>query len=183
MHPLRFRVLSKAVLAARATDARCSARSTSRCGGRWRRPRSRRNPGPGEDDLRIYRKMVEKSLSFSEVLDIYGFRIVVNGARTAISRSARCTRCTSRCPASSRTTSPSQAQRLPVAAHDLLGRLARRSNSRSARRKCTASPRPGSPRTGCTRPTTPASPKCSRARTSGCSRCSRSSSRPAIRSK
>jgi guanosine-3',5'-bis(diphosphate) 3'-pyrophosphohydrolase len=46
----------------------------------------------------IYRKMRDKHLSFSQVLDIYGFRVVVETCRPATWRWARCTRSTSRCP-------------------------------------------------------------------------------------
>jgi len=79
MHPLRYRVLSKAVLAARGNRrevlgkihesvrrALASAKIKAEIEGREK------------TIFGIYRKMVEKSLSFSQVLDIYGFRIVVN---------------------------------------------------------------------------------------------------------
>ena len=56
----------------------------------------------------IYRKMREKHLSFAQVNDIFGFRIVVaDAARVLHRRSACCTSCTSRCRAASRTTSRS----------------------------------------------------------------------------
>jgi len=44
----------------------------------------------------IYRKMIEKHLSFSQVLDIYGFRVIVD-------TDAECTHSTNHCRASSRT--------------------------------------------------------------------------------
>jgi GTP pyrophosphokinase len=51
--------------------------------------------------------MDEKRLSFAQVNDIYGFRIIVPDVITATPRWACCTSCTSRCRAASRTTSPS----------------------------------------------------------------------------
>jgi (p)ppGpp synthase/HD superfamily hydrolase len=54
----------------------------------------------------IYRKMDEKHLSFAQVTDIYGFRIIVPDVIDCYTAWACCTSCTSRCPASSRTTSP-----------------------------------------------------------------------------
>jgi hypothetical protein len=55
----------------------------------------------------IFRKMKDKHLSFSQVLDIYGFRVVVDNVPTCYLALVPCTACSSRCPASSRTTSPS----------------------------------------------------------------------------
>ncbi len=79
LYPLRYRTISKAVRAARGNrrevvnkilesikqklaDAGLDATITGR----------------EKHIYSIYKKMVEKSLSFSEVLDIYGFRVVVN---------------------------------------------------------------------------------------------------------
>ncbi len=79
MHPLRYRVLHKAVLAARGNrrevlskinDAVRRALSSAKIKAEVH--------GREKTIFGIYRKMVEKSLSFSQVLDIYGFRIVVN---------------------------------------------------------------------------------------------------------
>jgi guanosine-3',5'-bis(diphosphate) 3'-pyrophosphohydrolase len=50
--------------------------------------------------------MLDKRLSFSQVLDVYGFRVSCATCPPPISRSGHCTGCTSRCRASSRTTSP-----------------------------------------------------------------------------
>lgn len=78
LHPLRYRTLHKAVLAARGNrrevlgkifesvrKALASAKIKAEVYGREK------------TIYGIYRKMVEKHLSFSEVLDIYGLRIVV----------------------------------------------------------------------------------------------------------
>jgi RelA/SpoT family (p)ppGpp synthetase len=79
MHPLRYRVLKKAVLAARGNrrevlgkihDAVRRALAQAKIKAEIR--------GREKTIYGVYRKMVEKSLSFSQVLDIYGFRIVVN---------------------------------------------------------------------------------------------------------
>jgi RelA/SpoT family (p)ppGpp synthetase len=79
MHPLRFRVLSRAVLGARGNRREVLGKiheSVRRAlaGGKIKAEIQ----GREKTIFGIYRKMVEKSLSFSEVLDIYGFRIVVN---------------------------------------------------------------------------------------------------------
>jgi len=77
MHPMRYRVLSKAVLAARGNRREVLGKiheSVRRAlvGGKIKAEIQ----GREKTIFGIYRKMVEKSLSFSQVLDIYGFRIV-----------------------------------------------------------------------------------------------------------
>ncbi|GAB4171153.1 MAG: bifunctional (p)ppGpp synthetase/guanosine-3',5'-bis(diphosphate) 3'-pyrophosphohydrolase [Rhodocyclaceae bacterium] len=81
LHPLRYRVLAKAVQAARGNRRELV--------GKILEAIKRRLPELGieaevygrEKHLySIYRKMREKSLSFSQVLDIYGFRIIVKDA-------------------------------------------------------------------------------------------------------
>jgi len=82
-HPLRYRVLSKATRAARGNRREvvgkievaikaqlAEAGVTASISGREKHIYS------------IYRKMIEKHLSFSEVHDIYGFRVVVKDAPT-----------------------------------------------------------------------------------------------------
>ncbi len=77
-YPMRYRVLSKAIKAARGNRREVV--------GKVRQSLIERLPQWGlEADIQgreknlysIYRKMVEKHLSFSQVLDIYGFRVVV----------------------------------------------------------------------------------------------------------
>ena len=80
MHPLRHRVLSRAVLAARGNRREVlgkihEAVRKALAGAKIKAEIQ----GREKTIFGIYRKMVEKSLSFSEVLDIYGFRIVVHG--------------------------------------------------------------------------------------------------------
>ena len=131
-------------------------------------------------------KMREKHLSFAQVSDIFGFRLVVatlpecylalgvlhqlykpvpKGASRTTSRSRRPT-------ATSRCTPPWSARWAP------------RSSSRSAPPRCTRWPRPASPRTGCTRPAGSEAPD-TRPDTSiwarcGCSRWSTSRARRVI---
>jgi GTP pyrophosphokinase len=80
MHPLRFRVLSKAVLAARGNRREVLGKINESVRRALASAKIKAEiQGREKTIYGIYRKMVEKSLSFSEVLDIYGFRIVVNG--------------------------------------------------------------------------------------------------------
>ena len=65
----------------------------------------------------IHQKMLSKKLKFEEVLDIYGFRVIVNSVPACYAALARCTACISRAPEKSKTTSPSPIQRLQIAAH------------------------------------------------------------------
>jgi hypothetical protein len=131
----------------------------------------------------IYKKMQDKNLSFSKVLDIYAFRVIVKDAPPAISRWARSTACTSRFRASSRTTSRSPR---PTAISRCTPRCsvpsAARSRFRSAPRRCIALPKPVSPRTGCTRAPTRSSRSCSARPINGCRACSTCSPRAATRS-
>ena len=77
-YPLRFAVLSRAVKAARGNRREVV--------GKVLKALEERLPqwgiaadifGREKNLFSIYRKMVEKSLSFSQVLDIYGFRVIV----------------------------------------------------------------------------------------------------------
>ena len=79
IHPLRFRVLSKAVLAARGNRREVLGKIHESVRRALAQAKIKADiQGREKTIFGIYRKMVEKSLSFSEVLDIYGFRIVVN---------------------------------------------------------------------------------------------------------
>ncbi|MDD5250770.1 MAG: bifunctional (p)ppGpp synthetase/guanosine-3',5'-bis(diphosphate) 3'-pyrophosphohydrolase [Rhodocyclaceae bacterium] len=83
LYPLRYRVLSKALKAARGNRREVV--------GKILEAVKKRLPAAGieaevigrEKHLySIYRKMREKSLSFSQVLDIYGFRVIVKDVPT-----------------------------------------------------------------------------------------------------
>jgi guanosine-3',5'-bis(diphosphate) 3'-pyrophosphohydrolase len=79
MHPLRHRVLSKAVLAARGNRREVLGKIHEAVRRALAAAKIKAEiQGREKTIFGIYRKMVEKSLSFSEVLDIYGFRIIVN---------------------------------------------------------------------------------------------------------
>mgnify|MGYP001319996850 CR=1 FL=1 len=79
MHPLRYRVLHKAVLAARGNRREVLGKINEAVRRALAQARIKADiQGREKTVYGIYRKMVEKSLSFSQVLDIYGFRIVVN---------------------------------------------------------------------------------------------------------
>jgi len=79
MYPNRYRVLQKAVLAARGNRREVVSRITD--GVRAALPAAGIDAevyGREKTLFGIYRKMVEQKKSFSEVLDIYGFRVVVH---------------------------------------------------------------------------------------------------------
>jgi len=78
IHPLRHRVLSKAVLAARGNRREVLGKIHEAVRRTLAQSKIKAEiQGREKTIYGIYRKMAEKSLSFSQVLDIYGFRIVV----------------------------------------------------------------------------------------------------------
>ncbi|GAB4471329.1 MAG: bifunctional (p)ppGpp synthetase/guanosine-3',5'-bis(diphosphate) 3'-pyrophosphohydrolase [Burkholderiaceae bacterium] len=78
LHPLRYRVLHKAVLAARGNRREVLGKILQSVRKTLANAKLRAEVYGREKTLYgIYRKMEEKRLSFSEVLDVYGFRIVV----------------------------------------------------------------------------------------------------------
>lgn len=83
LYPLRFKVLSKAVRAARGNRREVVGKLLGAI--QERLPQWQIDAevwGREKHVYGIYRKMVEKHLSFSQVLDIYGFRIVVKDIPT-----------------------------------------------------------------------------------------------------
>ena len=78
IHPMRFKVLSKAVKAARGNRRELLGKILEGIHGKLAEARIKAGVFGREKSLySIYRKMVEKHLSFSQVLDIYGFRVIV----------------------------------------------------------------------------------------------------------
>ncbi len=78
LHPLRYRVLQKAVLAARGNRREVLGKILLSVRKALQETKLRAEVHGREKTLYgIYHKMLEKNLSFSEVLDIYGFRVVV----------------------------------------------------------------------------------------------------------
>ncbi len=79
MYPTRYRVLSKAVKAARGNRHEVVDKLTRSIKQRLEHFKVKAIVTGREKHLySIYRKMLEKHLSFTEVLDIYGFRIIVD---------------------------------------------------------------------------------------------------------
>jgi GTP pyrophosphokinase len=79
LYPLRHRILEKAILTARGNRREVLKKiHVAVQNGLARNKLKAEIFGREKTLFGIYRKMVEKRLSFSEVLDIYGFRIVVN---------------------------------------------------------------------------------------------------------
>ena len=130
LYPMRYRVLAKAIKAARGNRREVMNRMLDVDPAELAKRRRRRAGAAGarRRSTRVYKKMREKHLSFSQVLDIYGFRVLVADDGQLLPGARRAARaCTSRSPASSRTTSRS---RRPTAT----SRCTRRCSGRSARR-------------------------------------------------
>ncbi|MDR1935545.1 MAG: bifunctional (p)ppGpp synthetase/guanosine-3',5'-bis(diphosphate) 3'-pyrophosphohydrolase [Candidatus Accumulibacter sp.] len=78
IYPMRFRVLTKAVSAARGNRRELLSKILEGIHGKLAEEHIKAGVFGREKSLySIYRKMAEKHLSFSQVLDIYGFRVVV----------------------------------------------------------------------------------------------------------
>ena len=78
LYPLRFVVLRKAVLAARGNRREVVGKTLEAVRGALPAAGIRAEVYGREKTIYgVYRKMIEKKLSFSQVLDVYGFRIVV----------------------------------------------------------------------------------------------------------
>jgi GTP diphosphokinase / guanosine-3',5'-bis(diphosphate) 3'-diphosphatase len=79
LHPLRFRTLDKAVRSARGNRREVLGKMMESVRKALAQAKLKTEIFGREKTLYgIYKKMEEKHLSFSEVLDVYGFRIVVN---------------------------------------------------------------------------------------------------------
>nr|WP_308418706.1 bifunctional (p)ppGpp synthetase/guanosine-3',5'-bis(diphosphate) 3'-pyrophosphohydrolase [Leeia aquatica] len=79
LHPNRYQVLAKAVKAARGNRRQLVDKILGAIQQRLQDARLQAQVSGREKHLySIYKKMQEKHLSFSEVLDIYGFRVIVN---------------------------------------------------------------------------------------------------------
>jgi RelA/SpoT family (p)ppGpp synthetase len=82
-HPMRYRVLSKATRAARGNRREVVGKIESSIKARLAEAGiAAAISGREKHIFSIYRKMIEKHLSFSEVHDIYGFRVVVKDRPT-----------------------------------------------------------------------------------------------------
>jgi len=78
LHAMRFRVLAKAVKAARGNRREVLNKILDSLKGRLAEAGIDATVTGREKHIySIYKKMIEKHLSFSEVLDIYGFRVIV----------------------------------------------------------------------------------------------------------
>jgi guanosine-3',5'-bis(diphosphate) 3'-pyrophosphohydrolase len=83
MHPMRYRVLSKATRAARGNRREVVGKIESAIKVKLAEAHvAAAVTGREKHIYSIYRKMIEKHLSFSEVHDIYGIRVVVRDAAT-----------------------------------------------------------------------------------------------------
>jgi len=83
IHPMRFRVLTKAVKAVRGNRRELLSKILDGIRGKLHESNIEAGVFGREKSLySIYHKMVEKHLSFSQVLDIYGFRIIVRDIPT-----------------------------------------------------------------------------------------------------
>jgi GTP pyrophosphokinase/guanosine-3',5'-bis(diphosphate) 3'-pyrophosphohydrolase len=83
IYPLRFRILSKAVKAASGNRRELLGKILDGIREKLAEEHIKAGVFGREKNLySIYRKMVEKHLSFSRVLDIYGFRVIVKDIAT-----------------------------------------------------------------------------------------------------
>src|SRR5258705_7338519 len=83
MHPMRYRVLAKATRAARGNRREVVGKIETAIKARLAEAGVAATVSGREKHIySIYRKMIEKHLSFSEVHDIYGIRVVVKGGPT-----------------------------------------------------------------------------------------------------
>ena len=83
LHPYRYRVFSKAIKAARGNRREVVGKILDNIVQRLKEAGIEAQTTGREKHLySIYRKMLEKKLSFSEVQDIYGFRVVVKDIPT-----------------------------------------------------------------------------------------------------
>ena len=83
IHPMRARVIARAVKAARGNRRELLSRILDGIQGKMREAGIVAQVfGREKSIFSIYRKMVDKHLSFSQVLDIYGFRVVVRDVST-----------------------------------------------------------------------------------------------------
>lgn len=83
IHPLRARVITRALKAARGNRRELLSRIFDGVNGKMQEAGIKaRVFGREKSIYSIYRKMEEKRLSFSQVLDIYGFRIIVGDTPT-----------------------------------------------------------------------------------------------------
>jgi len=81
LHPLRYRVLAKATKSARGNRRQVVGKILAAIKQRLSEAGIKAEVSGREKHLySIYKKMLEKNLSFSQVLDIYGFRVVVEDA-------------------------------------------------------------------------------------------------------
>ena len=84
IYPMRARVLARALKAARGNRRELLSRILEGIKGKLRDTGIDAQVFGREKSLySIYRKMLEKRLSFSQVLDVYGFRVVVTDVPTA----------------------------------------------------------------------------------------------------
>ena len=83
IHPLRAKVIARALNAARGNRRELLSKILDNVNGKMAEAGIRAQVFGREKSLySIYRKMEEKRLSFSQVLDIYGFRVVVKDVPT-----------------------------------------------------------------------------------------------------
>lgn len=84
IYPMRARVLARALKAARGNRRELLSRILDGINGRLQEAHvAARVFGREKSLYSIYRKMLEKRLSFSQVLDVYGFRVLVKDVPTA----------------------------------------------------------------------------------------------------
>jgi hypothetical protein len=176
--PLRYRVLAKAIKAARGNRREVVGKILEASRRGWpRRGIEAEVMGREKHLYGIYRKMREQALSFSQVLDIYGFRVIVKDVPTCYLALGALHGLYKPVPGKFKDYIAIPKGNGYQSLHTtLIGPFGTPVEVQIRTTEMHHVAEAAWPRTGSTR-TTRASPSCSSARTSGCSRCS-SCSRP-----
>ncbi len=184
LYPLRYRVLAKATKAARGNRREMMGKIEAAIKAKLAEAGIAATVfGREKHVYSIYRKMIEKHLSFSEVHDIYGFRVIVKDVPTCYLALGTLHGLYKPVPGKFKDyIAIPQGERLPVAAHRA-DRALRRAGGGADPHRADAPPRRGRRRLaldvqGRHRRR---SPSCRSRPTSGCSRCSRSRTSRATR--
>jgi GTP diphosphokinase / guanosine-3',5'-bis(diphosphate) 3'-diphosphatase len=183
LYPDRYRVLAKAVKAARGNRREVVGKVLESIKRRLRENKLEAEVHGREKHLySIYRKMREKRLSFAQVLDVFGFRVVVKDVHASYIALGALHGLFKPIPGKFKDyIAIPKANGYQSLHTTLFGPFGIRSRRRSAPPKCTRLRRRASLRTGSTRVSTLHSPTFRRRRTNGCRACFRCSRSRATR--
>ncbi len=156
LYPYRYKVLERELKRARGNQKEFIGKIAETFKARSEEGRDRRAQVEGREKhlYSIYKKMQNKKISLNEMVDVYGFRIIVDSAGHLLPHAWDwCTASTSPCRGASRTTSPYRASTaISRCTPRCSDPTACPSRCRSAPSKCIAWRSPASPRIGSTNP-------------------------------